>query len=197
MSYVYILKCNTSYKIGVAKSVEERIKTLQTGNSQLIEEIYRVHVGSTAYSVENKLHKMYNHCRLEGEWFALCADEVNTIITLLKIEQYELQHNSTNIATFMFDLGSVLNQAEQAIVKFLVTSYTLEETIDSNVIEPTKCSTYTRYLAKAFEKNYKNLCNQKVLVRLQRGRYLINPIILGITSTKVYKHFQDTIAQAV
>ena len=48
-----------------------------------------------------------------------------------------------------------------------------------------------------FEKNYKNLCNQKVLVRLQRGRYLINPIILGITSTKVYKHFQDTIAQAV
>jgi len=78
MRHVYLIRGNDGkYKIGIAKNPSQRIKQLQTGNSdelQLIES-YQT---ENAYRVETTLHNQYSHLRSHGEWFDLSiSDEVN------------------------------------------------------------------------------------------------------------------------
>lgn len=74
MRSVYLIRGNDSnYKIGIAKNPKQRLKQLQTGNSDtltLIEE----YQSEYASKIESTLHNQYNHARNEGEWFDLSIE---------------------------------------------------------------------------------------------------------------------------
>lgn len=69
-----------TYKIGATKgSVEDRIKSLQTGNSG---EIYEITHYNTRYPfiLENFLHRKYSENKIINEWFLLDSGDVSTFI---------------------------------------------------------------------------------------------------------------------
>jgi len=77
--FTYIIKCQDYYKIGRARNVNRRLDTLQIGNPILLE-LIRVIPGG---HYESRLHLIFRHKRIRGEWFKLTAED-------LKIEQSEL-----------------------------------------------------------------------------------------------------------
>jgi hypothetical protein len=78
MRYVYLIRGNDGrYKIGIAKNPNQRIKQLQTGNSDRLE-LIDVYQSENASKIESALHFQYNHVRQHGEWFDLSvSDEVD------------------------------------------------------------------------------------------------------------------------
>jgi hypothetical protein len=88
MSYVYLLNDTESYKIGVAKNVEQRIKTLQTGNKVRIDLIYKFKT-DTPFKLEKILHRQYSQYKSDrlGEWFDLPDSEVSNFIHTCKKHQ--------------------------------------------------------------------------------------------------------------
>lgn len=81
-SHVYLMKCGEKYKIGVSKDVERRKKQLNNrpfpveilAQSPLIED---------ANDLEEVLHEIHSNGRIDGEWFDLTDNEVNTLIKYL------------------------------------------------------------------------------------------------------------------
>lgn len=75
MKSVYLIRGNDGrYKIGIAKNPRERIRQLQTGNSDQLKliETYR---SENARKIESTLHAQYSHGRTIGEWFDLSISE--------------------------------------------------------------------------------------------------------------------------
>lgn len=71
-----------------------------------------------------------------------------------------------------------LNQSELRLLQFFRNCYAfniINQESNTNEITPTRWETYTDYLKKALEKNYKHLVSVRALVRVRRGTYLINP----------------------
>ena len=97
MRYVYLIRGNDGkYKIGIAKNPSQRIKQLQTGNSDKLA-LIETYQSENASKIESALHFHYSHVRNEGEWFDLSvSDEVdftkrckqidNSITTLRKMD---------------------------------------------------------------------------------------------------------------
>lgn len=78
--YVYILKTSDDvYKIGVAKDVESRVRQLQTGS---VEEITLVNkfLSEFPFKIESTLHRKYNRNRINGEWYYLTEENLNSFI---------------------------------------------------------------------------------------------------------------------
>ncbi len=71
--FVYFIhsKESNTIKIGRAKDVEKRLKSLQTAHPFELKIIQTVKVNSSkaAQELENSLHMKFNHLRLMGEWF--------------------------------------------------------------------------------------------------------------------------------
>ena len=82
MAFVYLLNDSESYKVGVTKNINRRIKTLQTGNKNKINLIYKFET-NTPYKLEKILHKHYFSYKAErlGEWFDLPDNEVFNFLT--------------------------------------------------------------------------------------------------------------------
>ena len=78
MRYVYLIRGNDGkYKIGIAKNPSQRIKQLQTGNSDELQ-LIDTYLTENAYKIESALHNQYAHVRNHGEWFDLSvSDEVS------------------------------------------------------------------------------------------------------------------------
>jgi hypothetical protein len=77
--WVYLIRANkVFYKIGIARDVYKRIAQLQTGCPF---EVTLVHLIPTTYPqrLEQGLHKIFEHKRLRGEWFALADADVKWI----------------------------------------------------------------------------------------------------------------------
>ena len=93
MGYVYLIEdtYNNSYKIGVAKDVNKRIKALQTGNVCKLKLIYSYET-KYPYRLESMLHSYYKQYNVFNEWFELenpkeflsKCDELSNIIESLK-----------------------------------------------------------------------------------------------------------------
>lgn len=77
-SRVYLMRCGTHYKIGVAKDVNRRLRDLD-------ERPFKIALISVsqpipdAYKIEKEIHKKYEKKRIRGEWFALDENEVNSV----------------------------------------------------------------------------------------------------------------------
>lgn len=70
--YIYLIECEGKYKIGVAKDIGQRVKTLQAANPSKITAItsYRVETAK-ALDVEKSVHKILERLNIRGEWFDL------------------------------------------------------------------------------------------------------------------------------
>jgi len=70
--YLYIIKFNNLYKIGVSNNPTKRLKQLTLGeNAKVIHTKEMVN----AFKVEKHLHEVYQHKKISGEWFENLTDE--------------------------------------------------------------------------------------------------------------------------
>lgn len=75
MRSVYLIRGNDGrYKIGIAKNPKQRIRQLQTGNSDPLE-LIGTYESENASKIETALHNRYSHVRNVGEWFDLSITE--------------------------------------------------------------------------------------------------------------------------
>lgn len=75
MQYLYLIKCQQFYKIGIANDVESRLAQLSTGNPFELE-VLAVYGFANAQVVEASLHQRFTNSRVRGEWFALNNSEL-------------------------------------------------------------------------------------------------------------------------
>jgi hypothetical protein len=71
-AYIYIIRCNEYYKIGVAHNVGHRLYELQTGNPYPLEIVGSYPAPrNMCISFEGTLHSVFEQCgfRVRGEWF--------------------------------------------------------------------------------------------------------------------------------
>lgn len=66
---------NNTYKIGVSKNVDKRLKQLQTGNSNDLHIVYKIRT-EYPFILESMLHKHFNSDNEKNEWFSLTNEEV-------------------------------------------------------------------------------------------------------------------------
>ncbi len=79
--FVYLLETNGVYKIGKAKDVEVRVKSLQTGTPTELKLVHKIETND--YSrLEKFLHDSLDYRRVRGEWFELSEKEVAKICTI-------------------------------------------------------------------------------------------------------------------
>jgi predicted GIY-YIG superfamily endonuclease len=76
--YVYLLKCNEYYKIGVANCIELRVKTFQTGNPYKITFLKKWSV-KDPYNAEGIIHVVMKHKLHKNEWFVLDENDIKKI----------------------------------------------------------------------------------------------------------------------
>jgi len=88
MKCVYLIRGNNGkYKIGIAKNPTQRIKNLQTGNSDRLT-IIETYQSENASKIETTLHNHFRHVRNHGEWFDLSiSEEVSFIERCKKIDE--------------------------------------------------------------------------------------------------------------
>ena len=99
MGFVYLIKdvYNNTYKIGVTKDLNKRMKNLQTGNTCELDLIFSFKT-EYPYRLESMLHRKFEQYREKNEWFALPKDivesfhyycqQMNDIIMSLKDNPY-------------------------------------------------------------------------------------------------------------
>ncbi len=82
---VYLLRSGDSTKIGVAKSISNRIKMLQTGNPNTITLIceFKYPTETKCREIEKRLHTSFNAKHIRGEWYSLDDKDVQTIVDML------------------------------------------------------------------------------------------------------------------
>ena len=75
--YVYLISDlnNYTYKIGISKNPENRIKSLQTGNDNKLKIVHKI-LCENFNDVELALHNKYQFLRVNGEWFELADEDV-------------------------------------------------------------------------------------------------------------------------
>ena len=77
-THLYILSCGNRTKIGVTSNIEQRIKSLQTGNPETIVLEY-IEERLNPTKAERYLHRCFSKKRLVGVWFEkLTVDEIRS-----------------------------------------------------------------------------------------------------------------------
>ena len=70
MQYLYLIKCQQFYKIGIANDVESRLAQLSTGNPFQLQ-LINVYGFENAEVVEKAIHQRFSSDRVRGEWFEI------------------------------------------------------------------------------------------------------------------------------
>jgi hypothetical protein len=78
-TYVIFDTHNNIFKLGKSKNPQDRLLKLKTANPNL-ELLYHWPI-----DIENTLHKMYQHSRLEREWFKFQTEDYDKFIQLCKL----------------------------------------------------------------------------------------------------------------
>jgi hypothetical protein len=73
--FVYLIKSGRHFKIGKANSIDQRHRQLRIQLPQPAEIVHRIKTDDP-YGIEAYWHRRYAEKRLNGEWFALSADDV-------------------------------------------------------------------------------------------------------------------------
>lgn len=79
MNYcVYFVTDGEYVKIGIAASLPNRIKQLQTGNPRKLKAMYVIEADNqrNALKIESDLHNYFKEKRCIGEWFSLRRSEI-------------------------------------------------------------------------------------------------------------------------
>lgn len=78
--YIYVLKCESFYKIGITSHLKSRLNNIQGGNPFEVIVIIAVRK-KNAKDIESFLHKKYKHNNKTREWFSFSEIELNDIIS--------------------------------------------------------------------------------------------------------------------
>jgi Meiotically up-regulated gene 113 len=70
-------------KIGIATEPTQRLKQLQTGNSQKLYLLGTI-ANTNPRQIEQRLHQKYRHYRKSGEWFLLPESVVQDLLRTLE-----------------------------------------------------------------------------------------------------------------
>lgn len=87
---VYLIQMGDTkyYKIGVTKNINNRIKSLQTGNPLPLHTVTTIELGelymNLVKDLEKQLHLLFSYCRKCGEWFKFENKEQDIIINWSK-----------------------------------------------------------------------------------------------------------------
>ena len=76
--FVYLLKSGDHYKIGRARSVDDRVKQISPKTPLPVELVHSFPCQDVA-ATEYYLHLRYQHRRTNGEWFALNRQEIDEV----------------------------------------------------------------------------------------------------------------------
>jgi predicted GIY-YIG superfamily endonuclease len=89
--FIYVIGNNDNkQKIGFAKNVHTRLKTLQTGNpDKLILHHYVKIPENRVRILEKKIHNELSYKRLTGEWFNMSAQEAKNFLDFAVIRWLE------------------------------------------------------------------------------------------------------------
>jgi predicted GIY-YIG superfamily endonuclease len=115
--YVYLLKCQDFYKIGIATDVQKRISGMQTGSPYPIVLVASVEVDNPL-ALERELHAAYEHRHHKREWFALTEEDVEAIRSLFGNKRVEVRRERVyNLGLIaVFAIGMFLAIASIAVV---------------------------------------------------------------------------------
>lgn len=87
---VYLIQMGDTkyYKIGITKNINNRIKSLQTGNPLPLHTVTTIELGelymNLVKDLEKQLHLLFSYCRKYGEWFKFENKEQDIIINWSK-----------------------------------------------------------------------------------------------------------------
>lgn len=87
IGYIYLIKSSYGYKIGKTINLKQRSKLFGVLMPFKFEFIFQKEC-KDYNNLELKLHEMFAHKNLNGEWFQLSEDDVNTIIK--EVAKYEV-----------------------------------------------------------------------------------------------------------
>ena len=82
LGYIYIIKSEYGYKIGLSKHIKDRLKLFGVKLPFPIEVVGYHKVGNM-HKMELHIHKLYKSKRLNGEWFTLDEKDLVDISTIL------------------------------------------------------------------------------------------------------------------
>ena len=77
--YLYLLKNEDKYKIGLSKHPHKRVKQLQTGNGKKIK-LIEMFESKYPTILEKSFHNIYQLNRMVGEWFELPREFESTFL---------------------------------------------------------------------------------------------------------------------
>jgi hypothetical protein len=107
MQYIYLIRCQNFYKIGVANDVQSRLAQLSTGNPFPLE-LMAAFGFENANAVETVFHQKFA-CRWQrGEWFSLNPPELEIFTQICQM----LDGKEEDIVTSKID-ESELEEAEE------------------------------------------------------------------------------------
>jgi hypothetical protein len=81
MQYLYLIRCQQFYKIGITNDIKSRLAQLSTGNPFELD-VVRVFGYDNAEIVERAIHQRFSDNRKRGEWFELDADGLRDFETI-------------------------------------------------------------------------------------------------------------------
>ena len=86
--YVYVIGPDKGpIKIGFTNNLENRLRTIQTGNPERIKIHYSIEFKSEKdmRAAEKKIHKSLSHKRKKGEWFNILPEDAKLELEYLEI----------------------------------------------------------------------------------------------------------------
>lgn len=84
MSYLYVIKSDEFYKIGIAADVQARLAALQTGNPVILTLVTQFEFANPA-PVEQALHQKFEAQRKTLEWFRLNVTDLEQIDRICRL----------------------------------------------------------------------------------------------------------------
>lgn len=122
MQYLYLIKCQQFYKIGIAADVSDRIRNLQTGNPFPLEVLATYGYDNVAL-VETVLHKRFANRRTRGEWFDFSDDDIETFKKeCVYLQEHppvlQFKDKSYNINILLKVVEAVLNMFLHRLIKY-------------------------------------------------------------------------------
>lgn len=88
--FVEISEYAGCHKIGISTDPEKRLSILQGGTPKKLRLITTVDIHGDAEGVEQRLHDLYVHSHIRGEWYQLPDEDIDAFKKVDEIDQIRL-----------------------------------------------------------------------------------------------------------
>jgi len=82
--YVYLMRCNTRFKIGITRDLSRRIRQLNGSQAAYPIDLVFARRAPGYEQMEAWLHERFSDKRAHSEWFELNQDDVNEVVRLIE-----------------------------------------------------------------------------------------------------------------